>query len=66
MVDKEAIASAQQTLLDGVIARVHPMAKSTPIEVAGYGETARYPIMEMRCFITVGRPRMWSFGTAVL
>lgn len=58
MVDREAIVSAQQTQLDAIIARVYPMAKCIPIEVVGHGATPRYPRMEGRRFITVGKPRM--------
>jgi len=58
--------SAQQTLLDAIIAGVYPMADNIPIKVVGYGATPRYPRMERRRFITVGRPRMrviWDSGT---
>lgn len=66
MVDGEAIVSAQQTVLDAIITGVHFLAKCIPIEVVGHGAIARYPRMERRRFITVGKPRMrviWDSGT---
>lgn len=61
----DSVSTAKQTLLNAIIAGAHPMAKCIPIEVVGYGATAKYPRMERRRFITVDRPRMRVIGTAV-